>query len=310
MSNDVLSQLLELQWRDVSMPAYDFDLDLEQDLIQHKWPDHDGAHVEAVGRAPLVFSASIPFLNNITPGPNETWDYDNQVLYPTVFRQFFIAMSDRRSGILQHPEFGYIQCKPRSAKCKWAAQRRDGCIVTASWVESLDDTVKQFQHIITSKSPVSASQAAASDLDSQIADYGNPLVTSDGDTTSFTDDMVTILSAFDAVTLAQYQAGGYIDHVLYRVQALEDRVNDAADVTAWPLVTSCERMKSALYDLQLAILEGDQDVLTITTKQDLTLGKLCVLTGSNITDLLNLNPRLASQPAVPSGTTVRYYKAA
>jgi hypothetical protein len=307
---DVLEQLLELKWRDVSTPSYDFDLDLEQDHVDHKWPDHDGAHVEATGRAPLIFSATIPFLNSVQPGLSETWNTGNQALYPTVFRAFFVAMATRSSGILQHPEFGDIQCKPRSAKCKWAAQRRDGCIVTATWKESLDDTVRQFQDVLARKSPVPEAQVAAQDLDEQIADYGNPLVTFDGDTTSYIDDISTITSAFDAVTLAQYQAGGYVDHVLYRVQALEDRVSAANDVTAWPLVTSCERMKSSLYDMKLLLLTSDRDVLNLTTEQDLTLGMLAVITGASITDLLDLNPRLAAKPVVSAGTKVRYYKAA
>jgi len=305
---DVLEQLLEWKWRDVSAPTSEFDTEIDQDLVQHKWPNRDGAHVEATGRAPLMFTATLHFRNFIIPGLSETWNAGGAVLYPTVFRNFFQAMATRSSGPLQHPEFGLIQCKPKSAKCKWLASRRDGCDVTAAWIESLDDTVSDFKDILARKSPEPLAFVASADIDEQVIEWDNPPVTDDGLPTTFSDDVQSILNAYDIATIVSAQYGAKIDSVLYRVQSLEDRVSAANDVTAWPLISSCERLKGALYDLKVLLLTSEQNVQTITLQADTTLAALTAITGGDISDLITLNPALASTLIVTAGTTVRYYQ--
>ena len=322
---DVLAELLEFKWRDVSFPVTEFETNLEQDLVEHKWPQRDGAHVEATGRAPLVITATIPFRNFVAPGKSESWgragrDIDgtieldqNEILYPIVFRKFVIAMSTRSSGPLQHPEFGIIQCKPKNAHCKWLSTRRDGCDVHATWVESLDDTVSDFEDILARKSPIPLADVASSDLDQQIADFGVPLVTTDADSLagiSFSDQIQSITSSFDAASLVSSQYAGQIDHVLYRIDSLEDRITALGDVTAWPLISSCERTKSALHDLKTLLLTTDSNVLTFYTLADTTLAALTVQTKATIDELLILNPSLVQQSFVPAFTKVRYYKKA
>lgn len=316
-SFDVLEQLLEFKWRDVSFPVTEFDTDLEQDLVQHKWPNRDGAHVEATGRAPLVFSATIPFRNFILPGPHETWNIGspttfsigNQPLYPTVFRAFFVAMAKRTSGVLQHPEFGPIQCKPKSARCKWTAQRRDGCDVTASWIESLDDTVSDFQGILARPSPIAESQVASADVDSQIVEWDNVAVTSDSSTTTFSQDVAKILSTATMAQIVSSSYGAAVDALTNRVVTLLQRVEAANDITAWPLIASCSRLQSSLYDVKLQLLTTGKDVATFTTQEDSSVGALSFLLNTAPSDLVILNPSIARGPRVPGGTVVRYYRA-
>lgn len=313
---DVLEQLLEFKWRDVSFPVSEFDTDLEQDLVQHKWPNRDGAHVEATGRAPLAFSAIIHFRNFILPGINETWNIGtetsysigNQPLYPTVFRAFFVAMATRSSGVLQHPEFGPIRCKPKSARCKWTSQRRDGCDVTASWIESLDDTVSEFQDILARPSPIAESQVASADVDSQIVEWNNPAVTADSSSTSFSQDVAKILSTFDMATIVSSQYGASLDALTNRTLTLLQRVEAANDITAWPLISSCSRLQSSLYDVKLQLLTTGRDIATFTPQEDTSVGALSVLTNTSATDLIVLNASLARAPRVPAGTVVRYYR--
>lgn len=318
---DVLEQLLEFKWRDVSFPVTEFDTDLEQDLTQHKWPNRDGAHVEATGRAPLVFNATIPFRNFISPGTAETWasfvapnangDLEaGAALYPTVFRAFFQAMATRSSGVLQHPEFGPIQCKPKSARCKWTAQRRDGCDVTASWIESLDDTVADFQDILARPSPVSEAQVAASDVDSQIVEWDNTPVTGDGVPTTFTQDVAKVLSTFDMATIVSSQYGASIDALTNRVATLLSRVEAANDITAWPLISSCSRLQSSLYDVKATLLTSGQGVAIFVPPEDTTLAALAAITGSAMDDIITLNASLVRGPVVPAGSQVRYYRKA
>jgi hypothetical protein len=315
---DVLEQLLEFKWRDVSFPVTDFDTDLEQDLAPHKFANRDGAHVEATGRAPLVFSATIPFRNFISPGANETWSIGtassysigNQPLYPTVFRAFFQAMATRSGGILQHPEFGPIQCKPKSARCRWTSQRRDGADVTASWVESLDDTVADFQDILARSSPISEAQVACADVDDQIVQWDNVAVTNDGISTTFSQDVARVLSTFDMATILSSQYGASIDALSNRVLTLLQRVQVANDITAWPLVSSCSRLQSSLYDVKLTLLTSGRAVNTFVPQEDTTLAALAAITGSSMDDIIKLNTGLARSVRVPAGTNVRYYRKA
>src|SRR5947208_3808040 len=114
------------------------EMDLEQDHAEHRWPDRDGAHVEATGRAPLVFSAKAIFRNGISTGRAENWESGK--LYPDAYRAFIDAAADRTSGPLQHPEHGTVTCKLRSARVTWDANKRDGCDVACVWVETSEPT--------------------------------------------------------------------------------------------------------------------------------------------------------------------------
>lgn len=303
---DVLEQLLEFKWRDVSFPVSEFSTDMEHDHVAHKWPDRDGGHIEATGRAPIVHHATIHFRNNMSPGLSESWSVNNQALYPTVFRAFLVAFATRTSGPLQHPELGIVNCKPKTAQFKWTSARRDGIDCNATWVES-DDTTADFQDVLARNSPVPEAYVAAADLDVQLGQYKNPTVTYDGDPSSFLSAIQKITSAFDTASLMSAQYAGRIDRVVYRVQSLQTRVNLSLDLSAWPLVNSCERLKSALFGLKTELLKLGKTIATVKAPKDTTLAALTILTGTPIDRLLQLNPLLASRPGVTQGTVVRYY---
>lgn len=307
MTIDVLSQLLEMKWRDVGFPVTEFTTSVAHDLAVHKWPDRDGAHVESTGRQPLTFRASIPFKNGVHPGPGETWG--KQFLYPTVFRNFLTAFATRTSGFLQHPELGLIRCKPHTAEIKWGATSRDGCEVQASWIESLDDTVTEFQDILASKSPVADLILQADELDAQVATYPNTGLSVEVRSFSFVEAIKNITKSFNAITLASAKYGGYINHVSYRVSLLEDSVIRLRDNTAWPIIQSCERMKSSLHDLKKTALTTGRRIAFHTVDRSSTLAALTVITRGTVKDLLTLNPQLGRAPVISKGTIVRYYVA-
>jgi hypothetical protein len=303
---DLLEQLFELKWRDTAIPCADFRTRIIHDQVHHEWPDQDGAHIEATGRKALLHTATIPFYSNIRPGLSETWNVGGQVLYPTVFRAFHIAMTTRTTGPLQHPEFGVINCKPVDATEHWSSTRRDGCIVEASWVESLDDNVTEFQDILASKSPVPAAQVAAVDLDAQLADY-NGGEFADPTQPSFTSAVRAITSAFNAATLVQSQYTGQVNAVMYRLNAIQVAVQGLGDPNAWPLANSALRLQDALSTIQEQLLAGQRQVLVYKVGLDQPLTMLVGTLQTSVTDLLTLNPQLASKPYVSSGTRVRYY---
>lgn len=306
---DLFSQLQECKWRTVSFPTVSFSTSIQHDQAQHKWPDRDGAHVEATGRQPLVHRATIPFRNGVSPGKGETFG----VLYPDAFRAFLIAFSDRTSGTLIHPELGPVTCKPQMASADWSANIRDGVNVTASWIESYDED-KQYAETLARPSPIAGVYIEALDLDSQLTQYTDPTglvkpasVDPKAPTMTFTQAITKITGAFDQVSLVSKRAGGYIDAVLYRVNTLQAACYAAKDNATWPIVNSCERLKASLYGLKQTQLTQQKDILLYVVPKDQTLAAIAATLGASVKDLVTLNSSLANAPIVPRLTSVRYY---
>ena len=307
MATELFYQLLPFGWRTVSFPVSKFTTNLSQEHAVHKWPDRDGAHVEATGRLPLTFSATIPFLNGVATGPRERWG----VLYPDTFRSFLIACSDRTTGELQHPELGVIQAKFVSMTADWDALRRDGVIVTATWIESTD-TPGDFDQVLASSSPATEVYIEAADLDTQLSQISPPppwAINAMGNGQSFLQAIQQLTAVSDQVTLLSKRAGGYVDNILYQVNRLENSVVAAKNAYYWPVVNSCERLKNALYNLKQQQLVAQKDVSIWIVPKDQTLAALCGTLGASAADLIKLNPTLMNgAPVIKQGTAVRYYK--
>ena len=315
--------LKPLSWRGIQVPAASVELALDQDHAEHKFPDRDGAHIEATGRNPLRFRAKLIFRNNITPGKKESWP--SGILYPLQFRAFLEAAADRSSGEFVHPELGPITCKLKSFNVRWDAMTRDGVDADAEWVESTDKP-EDLAAIIGTYSAASASQAAAADLDTyainKVAPFYTPPVDAQTFTTaqpsslapppfepSFGDAMRQIQGVFDQYTLLSKKAGGQVDHIIYRVNALSDSVASAKDVTMWAPRQSLEKMKSALYELKKQILTSNRKISFYQVPAPTTLAAIAAFLHAPIADLLKLNPLLAQAPSVQPFSIVRYYTA-
>jgi DNA circularisation protein N-terminus len=307
--NDLFDQLLEFTWRGIGFPVVETEIELRQDLVIHKMVDRDSAHVEATGRAPMQFTARIPFLNRIAPGKAEKWV---QPLYPTVWKQFFAACADKSTGPLRHPEIGDITCKCEIARTRWAGDVRSGVFVSVTWIET-DDSIQNNDLAFSSPSPISNLQNAALDLDGGLFQV-NPAITPQPyvPPTSFQDLVRSIRSVFDQVTLSQKQFAGRIDNVIYQAQSLEDAFNRAVNASAlnWPLLLAAEQAKSACYDLKATQLTKGKRIAQYTTQKDASLGQVAAIIGAPITDIMALNPAYVQFPILQSGSVIRYYLAA
>jgi prophage DNA circulation protein len=302
---DVLSQLLSFQWRGIAFPVASFSTQIAQDHVEHKWPDRDGAHIEATGRAPIVIHAKAIFRNNVAAGPKEIFG----TLYPTQFRSFLVAVVDRTSGPLQHPELGAINCKVKTADVDWDANKRDGADVSVTWIESFDDS-SQFDQVLASPSPVAVLYSSAFDLDSQLTQYNVPipkLPTISGE--SFTQLISQITAITDQASLLNRQIGGYVDHALYRLSALSDSVMALKDSQTWPIFNSIERLRASLATYRLQQLQKTLNVSIYIVPKDQNLSSVATTVASSVSDLVKLNPLAASSAVVKSGTVIRYYQA-
>lgn len=323
----LFSQLYPFTWKSgggvsVQFPVTAMRVELSQDLVEHRVWGQDGAHVESTGKAPVVFTAEIPFINSIVPGKNERWG----VLYPTTYREFLVAMADRRTGELTHPELGLVNCKPKSCESSWRGEETAGCRVTASWVETLLPEEVGFIRLNTD-SPATNAELAALDLDASIRDINPPLPSLPAYTPDFADTMRDVAAVVDQVGLLSQREAGKIDQVNYRLGAIEssitrttrvvpqnvrqildrDPTGPAKRVLSWPMLAATTTMRSALHDSRKKLLQGGRPVSLYSVPRAMTLAMVVLATGAKIGDLVKLNPGIMGKPIVSIGTSVRYF---
>jgi len=298
----LFEQLRPFKWRDVGFPVTAMRVSLSQDMAQHKFYGRDAANVEATGRDSLIINATIPFRNGVTPGKGELWS----ALYPTAFRAFLVAMADSRRGVLQHPELGDVQCKPHTCEVHWDANKRDGCDVEASWIETVEDDDPSVQ--LSADSPVAEVTNAAQDLTAQFTNLKNLVPTLPVYTPGIADFLNGVAAIGDQVSLLKNRASGSIASLMYRLQTVQDSIERAMTPLTWPAIDAIERVRAAANDFNRTVLAAARPIATFTVPVATTMAGLSVmLPDANVGDLIKLNPSLMAGPVVPAGTVIRYY---
>jgi len=298
----ILDQLREFSWKGISFPVTQVHLSLQQDLVEHRFWAQDGANVEATGRAPITISATIVFRNNIARGRQETWG----VLYPTTFRQFFDLSADRSTGVLVHPEFGPINCKLKSAEISHTADRRDGCDVEASWIETREK--ENTSAAFTTQTPVAEAELAAFDLDANLKTLSPPLPGKTVFTPNFADSIRSILAVGDQISLLSRQIGGQFAAINYRLNQIESQLSSGASALNAVMIQSINRLRFATSNLQQKLLQKQRETRLYVVPVAKTLASVAIdVAGNTVGDLIRLNPSLVGFATVPRGTAVRYY---
>ena len=314
--NTLFEQLLEYRWKDVPFPTSSFKMALRHDLAQHKYGDQDGAFIEATGREPFHFSATIPFLNGAVPGKGETWG----VLYPTGYRAFMAVAMKGATGELVHPEFGAIQCKLEHCETTWSAEKRDGVVVEAVWLETL--TPNTGSPVLDTSSPIANVLLGALDLDAQIASFTPPLPALPEYQPDFAALMRSIAAISDQVSLTSQRGAGLVSRALYRLDLVERSVEglsgtfskngtaQARNALAWPMRATIEGIRSSLLDLAETLGTTGRALVLYVVPRDATLASVAQDVGAPLGDVVVLNPRQLASPIVARGTVIRYYRAA
>ena len=298
--DELFAQLKEFSWRGIAFPATTFETVLRHDLAEHKYPDRDGADVEATGLAPIEITARVPFRNGVIPARSESFGR----LYPDTWRRFIAAMADKSTGTLQHPELGPLRCKPHSVRTVWAAEPRDGVDVDCSWIETIDPQQK-----VAMPSPIQTAMRGALDLDASLGTVASLPQTPTYEP-NFADMMRGIQAIGDSVTLLSHRGAGVIASVEYRAQAVidsVDRADKAGDVTLWALRQAAERVKSGVRGLRDTLLQSKRRIGLYPVPKPMTLAGVAAALSVDVTDLIDLNPGLLRLPIVAQGAIVRFY---
>jgi hypothetical protein len=298
-------QLLPFLWRKKHYPITRIHLSLAHDLVEHKYWGVDGGRVEATGIAPLRITANIPISNHIFPGTKEKWAAGD--LYPNALRTFIIDFGKKTTGLVQHPEFGEIACKPERLEFELSGEKQGATELQASWVETLDDDV--LSNIV--ESPVRDIELGASDLEASMADLRALAPELPEFSESISSLASRIASISDSITVLSYRQAGVVNKVIYQAHRMQIAVSRAGSALTWPAMQNLQRIKAGAYELRKKLL-SPHGIGLYTTQKDTTLaGTVIALPkGIAVGDLIQLNPQLVRGPVVAKGTIVRYPLAA
>lgn len=308
---NIFQTLQQFSWRGLPLPLIESEVTISRDLVEHKFPDNDGAHVEDTGRDPLQISAKIPFDNFISPGNNETWPKGD--LFPNHLGKFIDTLSDKTTGTLTHPLFGAVQAKIKTAKVPIDGSKRGGVTVDCEWIESTDRP-DDLQLGIVSYAAFPTLASALQDLDNlgiltTIPKFPPPLPTSGlPKFVTFSQLLQKITGFADQVSSLSRNIANQYDTLIFQLKNVPIAYKLALDATAWPAQLAVNRALAAAYDLKKTKGAAAQRKIAIyVTKAPTTLGLLANTLKVNIADLVALNSDQAGAPVVPAFVPIRYY---
>ena len=309
---DMVGTLLPIRWDDIYFPVSNFDFDVNQAIVEHKYPNRDAARLEAMGREPLIMKATAIFVNTIVPGPSDMWTQGD--LFPTVYNKLLLSSFSGDTKVLQHPTIGEIQCKIRSFSPLIDAKFRGGCIAHIVWEETitddLDATIKSLQTYVAS-----AKQNAAA-LDSQMPAL-NPSPTDLG-IPEYKDSLLDLVNKIEAMINAPGkfagQIAGTIDSLEGRCHMIINRIKSTyttawgqANQLAYKLKADAQTFRDTA-KLMRGTIYKNRTVAYYITEKKTVFTNLAARLHNTYQELIDLNPMLAKMASIPAGTTVGYYK--
>lgn len=334
-----LDDLLECKWRNISFPIINMQTFFSHDVVEHKFPNVDGAILEEMGRNPIIVSGTIPFFNSITPSKNEKWIAGD--LYPNHYTRFILACRDGETGIFQHPFLGQFDAKIVSFNSKLQANVRGGEYVDVTWKETI---TLSNQEALDEGLLLSNMKARAKQLDTAIAHLLviNPKtlfpflykdnVTFDGLVGSF-------ISLLDQGNLAVQQLAAKAQRVLYYcnkvISALQQAnmvLTSSINSLVYSVANSILLLKkfwdwnqyqyttnnggiinptapTSRYSSNSSVYQSinTRKKNTYKTTSITTLSQLASQLNNSIGDLIQLNPNSLGLPFIPSQTVIVYY---
>lgn len=311
--SEIFEKLLTISWQpegypeQVAFPITSLTTELRHDLVEHKYPDINGAHIEDMGTAPLRISAKALFYNGISPGPNEIWTFGK--LFPEQYNKFLKASQVKKAGKLIHPILGELKCNLVSANTMLSSDRRDGVAVDMEWLETIEDEFFGVKPVAVSPNLISDSAAVVDLLSQAPVGVQKPSQALVNNTASLTEAIDFITTNINKADLAQRKVVGKIDAVVYHLDKLLDTIERFNSVSLCQLKDKAQKVKSDLRDLKSQVNSSVGTVRYYETAATMTMGQLVVIVKNNIVDLLKLNPNLAGKAVIPAKSIVKFYKA-
>lgn len=322
------STLTEASFRGIGFPVISIVEIGSQNMPMHKKADRDGARVEGTGLNPFQYNVKIPFLSNLSPGPESLWVN----LFPETYFQMKEHFKNRATGFFIHPLYGGIKVKPIQWQADMNADTRNGIIVDIVFVETTED-----ENSIVNTSYQASAQTASISLDAQLANitlpkpdliedpnFSPPIIpkiTTD-DTQSFEELVNSLTSVVDKGTLIKNQFISKIDSALNslnKIQISADSIIEEKDPITQITIQSkkigngvvnvhnnATQLFLALHDYRRQIIAEDKETNLYITPKQMTIPALCTITKNSIKELGELN-NFKRGVMISQFTPVRYY---
>jgi prophage DNA circulation protein len=278
-----------------SVPCRSVGLDFEHSLPVRSYPYVDGDGHDNTGRRSATMPVQLLFLNTLT------LEQPGVILFPSVFNQWLERLLDGRAGNLEHPIFGNRRARVARGSVPLVSEVRDGVIVDVTFVETLDEPEQQVQFSGPETSVAASALAAQEACDEYDIDY--PDGESDG-----TDLVSAVRGVIGQLDSTATQIDGTLNRVMGNVTRMLDDAEALNDHHAYAAVDNLTTLWAGLrqlkehlpVQLQRAVGEAATDATT-------TLDKIARLRGNRLEDIVNLNPQLLAEPAVPKGVRYKYF---
>lgn len=303
---DLLKTLLPITWNNICFPIMKISTDIDHDIVQHKYPNRDGAVLESMGRNPLVIKVTAVFSNTINPGINEFWE--KGTLYPNVYKQMLYESLASETQVLNHPFMGAIEAKIESFKPNIDAKIRGGEIVDITFIETITEQEIEYIFSIIDRASQAAIQidTAFANLTPNPKDLGLPVYKKD--LNDLLSDVKGAINQTDRVIKGAYSTAP-IDELYGRCKEIVDatkRLNQSSNAfikqTATILQSSATLLKNELKT-------NDRDIIKIIrTITPSTLSSYVSQTGNSMDELMYLNSALVKKVVISPNTDIRYYQ--
>ena len=304
---DASSRMISPSWRGVEFPCGDWEFGFEQDHAEHKFPDRDGALIEATGRAPVTYTFTAFFRNGIDA--KATVPTATLPLYPVQWRKFIVACLDRSTGSLVHPELGPINVKLKSCKTKCSLDKRDGVDVDVTFVES-PLASEELTDLLRQPSPMGAALASAKSLDDAVGNIDPVPEYPDSISPSLLDSMKALSGAVNQFKLGVGNIGSLASSYLDGITDMRDTlVKNGNPATTAKAIADLDKCFQAVAQVVADAKPKGKPVTIAIVQSEATPDAIAAFFGTPVDDFLRMNPSAADRAKLPKDSQVFVYVA-
>jgi hypothetical protein len=288
--SDALVVLPPFTWRGVQYPVTERHVSFSHESATSKIQYQNGELIQQTGARNTTLSYTLAMRQDIAVGPFRD-------LFARGLPALFRDMRNREEGPLFDPVYGAFTCVPSSFNDDMDVLKRDGTDVKVEFTESpaLDSEATPpatLQDI--------ASDGGALEGEIELVDWQQQ-PSPEGTTDLLSAINGAIFQGFRAVNRVSAQLNNYAS----KLEKLEDTVDLTTNPRNWPVKRDLRRMRDVVLRASAFGDTPGEARKTKRTQSAQPISALASSLGLSVSQLLILNPSLATTPIVPAGTTIR-----
>lgn len=292
---DVFKSLPRMSFRGVECAVLGRSMQFQHGRAEHSFLYRDKSQIEQQGKRNLQFSYTLCFRESIESG-------SYRKLFSERLPAFRTAFEDRTPANLVDPFYGTLRVAPDS----WSEQEavgdrgRDGLDVAVTFIEAPPQTESSKQPAATPRGVQQDAQRIGQAFAATFAALPEVL---DPELSNPLDLLSAVLDQADRFA---EKIGAALGQVINRAERAERDVIQLADPQQWPLRQELRQLQLRCRDLRKNLATTTRVVRELFLDADTPLKDVAAKTKSSLRELLELNPGIAAQPIVPSGTGILY----